>query len=104
MEKENTRITVSPDHLESWLIENPDKIYMRSLKASESIVNSPELKENLLLEFEWEESIYAKIYIKRKDIEPALNKSINYFVSQELYEEAQKAKNILDKFTENPKN
>jgi hypothetical protein len=29
---------------------------------------------------------------------PALKKSIDYFVSSELYEEAHKAKNILDCF------
>ena len=103
MEKENTKVIVSPDDLESWLTTNPDRIYRRSLRASETIVNSPDIKENLLLEFEWEDSVYAKIYIKRSDIKPALDKSINYFVTQELYEEAQKAKNILDKFLDNIK-
>ena len=39
--------------------------------------------------------------MKRKDIGSALKKSIDYFVNEELYEKAQKAKNMLDKFDEN---
>lgn len=104
MEKERKKITVSPDNLEEWLSDNPEKIYRRSLKSSESIIDSNyKISEDLLLEFEWENSTYAKIYLKKGDIEPALNKSINYFVQTELYEEAQKAKNILDRFLEGGK-
>lgn len=101
MEKPKNKFIVSPDNLEEWLIKNPDLIYNRSLESSENILNSPKLSEDLLLEFQWESSTYAKIYMKRKDIESALKKSIDYFVNEELYEKAQKAKNILDKFSGN---
>lgn len=93
-----TRIEVNPEKLEDWLVENPEKVYRRSVASSEIILEKPLLDESLLLEFEWEGSIYAKIYMKKTDVIPALQKSIDYFVSTELYEEAQKAKNILDCF------
>jgi hypothetical protein len=101
MEKPKNKFIVPPDNLEEWLIENPDLIYNRSLETSENILNSPKISEDLLLEFQWESATYAKIYMKRKDIESALKKSIDYFVRVELYEKAQKGKNILDRFTEN---
>jgi hypothetical protein len=48
------------------------------------------------IEFSWDNEIYSKIYMKRQDIPKAMDKAIEYFVNNELYEYAQMAKNAKD--------
>lgn len=88
---------VNPDYLEDWLIKNPAEVYARSVETALSLLESNK-KEEAFLEFYWEGEVYSKIYMKRNDIPTAMDKAIEYFVSQELYEQAVLAKKAKDSF------
>jgi hypothetical protein len=87
---------VNPDHLENWLIRNPEKVYIRSVETALKLIESKDLFESEFLEFYWEDKIYSKLYIKKSDISTAMDKAIEYFVNNELYEYAVKAKKAKD--------
>ena len=89
---------VNPDHLEDWLIRNPDKVYVRSVETALKLMESENLLESAFLEFYWDNEIYSKLYMKKSDIPTAMDKAIEYFVDNELYEYAVKAKKAKDLF------
>lgn len=89
---------VNPDHLEEWLINNPDKVYKRSVETALLLSKNKDLSEESFMEFVWDDEIYSKIYMKRSDIPKAMNKAIEYFVKIELYEYAQMAKEAKEIF------
>ena len=89
---------VNPDRLEEWLIKNPEKVYKRSVETALYLAKNKDLIEESFMEFTWEDQIYSKIFMKRKDIPTAMNKAIEYFVKTELYEYAQMAKEAKDYF------
>jgi len=89
---------VNPDHLEEWLINNPGKVYKRSVETALYLAKNNELTEESFMEFMWENEVYSKIYMKRSDIPKAMDKAIEYFVKMELYEYAQMAKEAKDHF------
>ena len=89
---------VNPDHLEDWLIRNPDKVYVRSVETALKLMESENLLESAFLEFYWDNEIYSKLYMKKSDIPTAMDKAIEYFVDKELYEYSVKAKKAKDLF------
>jgi hypothetical protein len=89
------RNEVDPDYLEQWLINNPEKVYKRSVETAISMSKNKNESESFM-EFSWDNEIYSKIYMKRKDIPKAMDKAIEYFVNNELYEYAQMAKDVKD--------
>lgn len=89
---------VNPDHLEEWLISNPEKVYKRSVETAISLAKNKEALEESFMEFIWENETYSKIYMKRTDIPKAMDKAIEYFVDKELYEYAQMAKEAKESF------
>ncbi len=89
---------VNPDNLERWLINNPDKVYKRSVETAIFLSENKDIKEEAFLEFSWENETYSKIYMKREDIPKAMDKAIEYFVENEIYEYAQLAKNAKEAF------
>jgi hypothetical protein len=91
---------VNPDHLEDWLIRNPEIVYLRSVETALKLAESEDLSENCFLEFYWNDKVYSKIYMKRSDIPTAMDKAIEYFVDREMYEDAVKAKKAKDLFQE----
>lgn len=91
---------VSPDRLEEWLLSNPGKVYLRTVETALNLLKSEDLSSEAFMEFTWENKIYSKIYMKKTDIPKAMDKAIEYFVSTEMYEYAQMAKNAKDSFTE----
>lgn len=93
---------VDPDYLEEWLINNPEKVYKRSVETAISMSKNNSESESFM-EFSWHNEIYSKIYMKRKDIHKAMDKAIEYFVKNELYEYAQMAKNAKDSIALNDK-
>ena len=92
------RNEVDPDYLEEWLINNPEKVYKRSVETAIAMSKNENVSESFM-EFSWDNEIYSKIYMKRKDIPKAMDKAIEYFVNNELYEYAQMAKNAKDCIT-----
>lgn len=93
---------VNPDHLEEWLMKNPDKVYKRSVETAIILSKNKDITEESFIEFSWDNEIYSKIYMKRSDIPKAMDKAIEYFVKYELYEYAQMAKEAKE-FFENAK-
>jgi hypothetical protein len=93
---------VNPDHLEEWLINNPGKVYKRSVETALYLAKNNGLIEESFMEFMWEDEVYSKIYMKRSDIPKAMNKAIEYFVKIELYEYAQMAKEAKEHFQNIP--
>jgi hypothetical protein len=89
---------VNPDHLEDWLIKNPEKVYTRSVETALKLVENEDLHEESFLEFYWDNEVYSKIYMKKSDIPKAMDKAIEYFVDKELYEYAVNAKKAKDLF------
>ena len=92
---------VNPDRLEEWLVNNPEKVYKRSVETAIYLSENKDLIEESFMEFMWENEVYSKIYMKRSDIPKAMNKAIEYFVKYELYEYAQKAKLAKESFEKN---
>ena len=88
---------VNPDYLEDWLVKNPEEVYKRSVETALRLIEGSK-KEEAFLEFYWEGEVYSKIYMKKSDIPTAMDKAIEYFVSQELYEHAVQAKKAKDSF------
>ena len=93
---------VNPDHLEEWLINNPGKVYKRSVETALYLAKNNDLIEESFMEFMWENEVYSKIYMKRSDIPKAMDKAIEYFVKIELYEYAQMAKEAKEHFENLP--
>ncbi len=93
---------VDPDHLEEWLINNPGKVYKRSVETALYLAKNNDLIEESFMEFMWENEVYSKIYMKRSDIPKAMDKAIEYFVKIELYEYAQMAKEAKEHFQKLP--
>lgn len=88
---------VNPEDLEDWFMNNPGTVYIKSLEAAEEIMRSPDLNEKLFLEFYWEEKAYVHVFMKRDDMQNAMEKAITYFVREEMYEKAHKAQEIVNK-------
>lgn len=86
---------VEPKKLEQWFIENKEVVYTRSVEAAKKIVEE-KLEQEILLEFYWDSEVYSKIFMSRKDIKTAMQKSLEYFISLEMFEKAQEIKNITD--------
>ena len=95
---------VEPDNLEKWFIKNPDKVYRRSVETAEMLVNNKDSEQEILFEFYWNGSVYAQIYMNKKDVPKAMEKAINFFVEGEIYELAQEAKILKDKFNNKGEN
>lgn len=101
IENVEMKTEVNPDHLEQWLINNPDKVYKRSVETAFMLSKDKNLFEECFIEFLWEDEIYSKIYMKRSDIPRAMDKAIEYFVANEMYEHAQMAKEAKESFQSN---
>lgn len=97
-QEKSMREEVNPDHLEEWLIRNPDKVYKRSVETAIELSKNEEMAEESFMEFFWENETYSRIYMKRSDIPKAMDKAIEYFVKYELYEYAQMAKEAKEHF------
>jgi hypothetical protein len=95
------RTEVNPDHLEQWLINNPDKVYKRSAETASMLSKDKNTKEECFIEFMWEDDVYSKIHMKRSDIPKAMDKAIEYFVNHEMYEYAQMAKEAKEEYQSN---
>jgi hypothetical protein len=87
---------VNPDKLEDWFIENRELVYLRSVETAKQLSENKESMEEILFEFYWENTVYSKIFMARKDIKTAMEKALNYFVGLEMFEKAQEIKNITD--------
>lgn len=88
---------VDPEALEKWFVDNREIVYTRSVETARQLVNNLNLKEEILFEFYWDEKVYSKIFMARKDIRTAMDKALNFFVSNEMFEKAQEIKNLMDR-------
>jgi hypothetical protein len=87
---------VYPEDLEKWFTSNRETVYLRSLEAAKELVEDQEKEEEILFEFYWDEKIYSKIFMSRKDVKTAMEKALNFFVAEEMFEKAQEIKNLTD--------
>lgn len=87
---------VYPEDLEKWFTNNRETVYSRSLEAAKELAQSPEREEEILFEFYWDEKIYSKIFMARKDIKTAMSKALNFFIEEEMFEKAQEIKDLTD--------
>lgn len=86
---------VDPVKLENWLVENKETVYTSTIQSCLDLLLSENIEEPFL-SFEWLGKTYAKFSINSSDIPEIVEKSINFFVREELYEEAEKAKMVID--------
>ena len=87
---------VNPEDLEHWFTNNRSKVYERSVETASLLVKNLHLEQEILFEFYWDDNVYAKIYMNKKDVKTAMEKALNFFVEQEMYEKAQACKDIKD--------
>lgn len=87
---------VDPERLESWFIENRELVYARSIETAKQLAENKDSSEEILFEFYWNDVVYSKIFMSRKDIKTAMEKALNYFVGEEMFEKAQEIKNLTD--------
>jgi hypothetical protein len=93
---------LDPSQLEEWLIYNKEIVYKATVDSSLDLVLGENLEEPFL-SFEWNKKTYAKLSIRIEDVPEAIEKSINFFVREELYEYAGKAKEVLNIYKEKKK-
>jgi hypothetical protein len=77
------------------MVYNKEIVYKATIDSSLDLMLSENLEEAFLC-FEWNGSTYAKLSIRTEDVPNAVDKSINFFIREELYEYAGKAKKVLD--------
>lgn len=87
---------VNPEDLEQWFTTNRERVYERSIETASLLVKNLHLEQEILFEFYWDDNVYAKIYMNKKDVKTAMEKALNFFVEQEMYEKAQACKDIKD--------
>lgn len=90
---------LDPSQLEEWLVHNKEIVYKATIDSSLDLVLSENLEEPFL-SFEWNKETYAKLSIRIEDVPEVIKKSINFFVREELYEYAGKAKEVLRIYNE----
>lgn len=88
-------LNIDPSGLENWLIQNKETVYKSTIQSCLDLLLNDNTEEPFL-SFEWSGKPYAKLSVGFSDIPEVVEKSINFFVREELYEEAEKAKKVLD--------
>ena len=91
---------VEPENLQDWMTENREAIHRMSLDTTKEMMESTSGHETIkLMEFEWKDEVYAKIYIHRDDLKEALENAEVFFVQEEMFEEACEARDLVKDFT-----
>jgi hypothetical protein len=91
----NRKYIVDDETLENWMIENKDTVHKMSLETSRELIESKSDNETVkLMEFEWNNVIYARLYVHRDDLPDALTNAEKYFVREEMFEEACEARDL----------
>ena len=94
------RNRVEPENLENWVTENREAIHRMSLDTTKEMAQSKSGDETFkLMEFEWKDEVYAKIYIHKDDLQEALENAEIFFVEEEMFEEACEARDLVKDFT-----
>lgn len=86
---------IDPLKLEGWLIENKERVYKTIIDSCLDLLMS-ENSEEIFLSVTWEGKEYARVSILFSDLPEVIQKATNFFVENELYEEAAKAKKLLN--------
>lgn len=93
------KLEVSPVELNDWMISNKGDMHRMSLETVRELIDSNTDHETIkLVEFEWDNEIYASIYVHRDDMSVALESAEKYFVNNELFEEAIEARDLSKEF------
>lgn len=88
--------TVDPEKINDWMDDNREAIHRNSLgKCKEFIDNKIEDEAIHLMDFEWDGEVYAKIYIHTEVMTDALESAKEFFVENEMFEEASLARDLL---------
>lgn len=93
---------VEPSELEDWLIQNKETVYKSTIQSCLDLLLNENTEEPFLC-FEWSGKPYAKLSVKFSDIPEVVEKSINFFVREELYEEAEKAQKVVNLYNSRKK-
>lgn len=89
------RYTVDATILPDWMVENKAIIHKMSIASSKELVESKSDNEAIkLIEFEWDNEVYAKLYVHRDDLPEALENAEKFFVSVDMFEEACEARDL----------
>lgn len=86
------RLEVDPESLNDWMLDKDNKKIMHSscLEGCKYFI-SGESEDNetvKLMEFVWENETYAQIYIHKDNMSTILESVENFFVEEDLFEEA----------------
>jgi hypothetical protein len=93
---------IDPAELENWLIQNKEIVYKSTIQSCLDLLLNDNSEEPFL-SFEWAGKPYAKLSVRFSDIPEVVEKSINFFVREELYEEAEKAQQVLNLYNSRKK-
>lgn len=85
---------IDPLELEDWLVQNKEIVYKATVQSCLDLLLNDNIEEPFLT-FEWSGKPYAKLSVRFKDVPEVVEKSISFFVREELYEEAEKAQQVL---------
>lgn len=86
---------VSPKELDNWLDNNKEKVHTNTLKLVKKYVDTrPENQVILLMTFEWEDEVYAKLYAHLEVIPESLKNAEDYFVENDMFELAIEARDL----------
>lgn len=90
------RSTINPDceDLQSWADANAHDFHGASVEACHLMAITNHLDNVIVVEFMWEDEVYADIVLNRSDADEALSNAEAYYVSYENYELASYVKSI----------
>jgi hypothetical protein len=88
--------TVDPEKINDWMDDNREIIHRNSLNKCKEFIDLKLEDEVIhLMDFEWNNDVYAKVYIHTEVMNDALESAKEFFVENEMFEEASLARDLL---------
>jgi len=86
---------VEPKEIDNWLEKNKQIVHTNTLKLVRKYVDTrPENQVILMMTFEWEDEVYAKLYAHLEVIPETLKNAEDYFVENDMFELAIEARDL----------
>jgi hypothetical protein len=94
-------VSVKPLDIDNWVEENELTLHLSSLNSTRELLDTRSGDGVvLLMEFEWMGETYAKIYSHVDNMPDALRVAEEYFASEDMFEEAIEARDLIPKISE----
>jgi len=88
---------VDPKDIDNWMEENREAVHTNTVDLVKKYVRTnPDNQVILLMTFEWDDEVYAKLYAHLEVIPEALKNAEDYFVENDMFELAIEARDLKE--------